>query len=63
MNVEQVWGVVRTILAALGGWVVAKGYVDDATLQAVLGALGTLFVAGWSVWSKRQPPPPALPPQ
>lgn len=53
MNAEQIWGIVRTILAAAGGYVVAKGWIDNATLQAVLGALGTLFVAGWSVWSKR----------
>lgn len=53
MTAEQIWGIVRTILAAAGGWVVAKGYIDNATLQAVLGALGTLFVAGWSVWSKK----------
>lgn len=60
MNAEQWWGVIRTILAALGGWVVAKGYVDNATLQAVLGALGTIFVAVWSVVAKKPatPPPP-----
>lgn len=55
MNGEQVWGIVRTILAAAGGWVVAKGYVDDATVQTVLGGLGTVFVAVWSVIAKRQP--------
>ena len=53
MNADQVWGIVRTILAAGGGYVVAKGYVDNATLQAVLGGLGTIFVAGWSFWSNR----------
>lgn len=55
MTAEQIWGIVRTILAAAGGWVVAKGYIDNATLQAVIGALGTLFVAAWSVWSKKKP--------
>jgi hypothetical protein len=53
MNAEQVWGIVRTILAAGGGYLAAKGIVDDATLQAVLGALGTIFVAGWSWYSKK----------
>ena len=53
MNADQVWGIVRTILAAGGGYIVAKGYVDNATLQSILGALGTLFVAGWSIWSNR----------
>lgn len=52
MTGEQIWGIARTILAAAGGFIVAKGYVDDATLQAILGGLGTVFVAVWSVWSK-----------
>lgn len=52
MTGEQIWGVARTILAAAGGYFVAKGYVDNATLQAVLGGAGTIFVAVWSVWSK-----------
>ncbi len=60
MNAEQVWGIIRTILAAISGWVVAKGYVDDATLQAVIGAVGTIFIAVWSFVAKKPstPPPP-----
>lgn len=56
MNGEQIWGVIRTLLAFAGGFVVSKGYIDDATLTAVLGALGTIFIAGWSVWSKAKKP-------
>ena len=59
MTADQIWGIVRTILAAAGGYAVAKGYIDNATLTAVLGALGTLFVAGWSVISKTKPVTPA----
>ena len=60
MNAEQVWGIIRTILAAFSGWVVAKGYVDDATLQSVIGAVGTIFIAVWSFVAKKpaNPPPP-----
>lgn len=53
MTGEQIWGVVRTILAALGGFVVAKGYVDAATLNTILGGVGTIFVAAWSLYSNR----------
>ena len=53
MTGEQVWGIVRTILAACGGYVVAKGYVDNATFQSILGGVGTVFVAVWSYWSKK----------
>lgn len=53
MEGPAIWGIVRTILAAFSGYIVAKGWVDDATYQAVLGALGTIFVAVWSVIAKK----------
>jgi hypothetical protein len=53
MTAEQVWGIVRTILAAGGGYIVAKGWIDNATMTSIIGAIGTLFIAGWSVWSKK----------
>ena len=55
MTPEEVGGVVRTVLAALGGYFVAKGLVDAATVTAVAGAVGTLVVAVWSVKVKRKP--------
>jgi len=55
MNGEQIWGIVRTVLAAVGGWATAKGYVSNELLTAVLGGLGTIFVAGWSAWSNKPP--------
>lgn len=57
MSAEEVGGVVRTVLAALGGYLVAKGVVDAATVTAVAGAIGTLVVAVWSVWVKRKAAP------
>lgn len=54
MTAEQIWGIVRTILAAAGGYIVAKGWVDNATIQSVIGALGTIFIAVWSVWAKKK---------
>ena len=53
MTAEQIWGIVRTILAAIGGYIVANGWIDNATVQSVIGALGTIFVAIWSVWAKK----------
>ena len=53
MNAEQVWGIARTILAAGAGYLAAKGIVDEATTGAVIGALGTIFVAGWSWYAKK----------
>ena len=53
MNPDQVMGVVRAILAAVGGLLVQKGYIDAVTLTAVIGALITLGSALWSVFSNR----------
>lgn len=53
MDGAAIWGIVRTILAAFSGYIVAKGWVDDATYQSVLGALGTIFVAVWSVFARK----------
>lgn len=53
MTGEQVWGVVRTILAAGGGVLVGKGYLTNEMLMAILGGLGTLFVGVWSVKAKK----------
>jgi hypothetical protein len=53
MTGDQVWGIVRTILAAAGGYLTAKGYVDADTLNTVLGGVGTVFVAVWSVLAKK----------
>lgn len=51
---EQIWGVVRTVAAAVGGYFIAKGVIDEATLTAVLGGAGTVFIAVWSWISKKK---------
>jgi len=53
MSKDMVWGIVRAILAAGSGYFVAKGVVDAGTAETVLGAIGVLFTAGWSIWDKK----------
>lgn len=53
MNSTELAGVVRTLVAAGGGFIVAKGWIDAETMSAVAGAVATLFVAIWSVKAKR----------
>lgn len=53
MTGEQIWGVVRTILAGVGGYFVSKGVVDGAFVDAIVGGIGTIFVAVWSFVSKK----------
>lgn len=53
MTGEQIAGVVRAIVAALGGYFVGQGLVDAQTVTAIGGAFATLAAAGWSIYSKR----------
>ncbi len=54
MNAEEFGGIVRTILAAVGGIAVGKGWLDNATMLSIAGALGTLAVGVWSIVAKRR---------
>jgi hypothetical protein len=53
MTGEQIAGVVRAIVAAVGGYFVGRGVVDGETVAAMSGAFATLATAAWSVWSKK----------
>lgn len=53
MNKDMVWGVVRAVLAAGGGYLISTGMLDESTVSASIGAIGILFAAGWSIWSKK----------
>lgn len=54
LNSVQVWSLVRQILLSLGGGLVAKGYIDGGTLEAIVGALVTLATAGYGLWVRRK---------
>lgn len=53
MNADQIGGIVRAILAAVAGYFVGKGVVDQGTATTIVGAIGTLVVAVWSVVTNR----------
>jgi hypothetical protein len=53
MNGDQIGGILRAVLAALGGILVTKGYVDDATVQTIVGGVVSVAVAVWSVASNK----------
>lgn len=54
MTGEQIAGIVRAIVSAVGGYFVGKGSIDGETVVTVGGALATLAAAVWSVWSKKE---------
>lgn len=53
MSWEQVAGIIRHILTFGGGVVVSKGWLDEATMTAVVGAIVTIGGAVWSITSKK----------
>jgi hypothetical protein len=54
MSSDAIMGIVRAVLAGLGGYLVAKGVIDEGTLNTIIGAIITLITAVWSVASKRK---------
>ena len=52
MNSDMIWQIVRYLLVAGGSWLTTKGYVDDASVQSTVGALGTLFGVAWGLYVK-----------
>lgn len=50
MNEQQLESLLRMILQFAGGFVVAKGWVDEKTMLGVAGALVTFGVTMWGIW-------------
>jgi len=53
MKQEQIAGIVRAVVAAVGGYFIGKGMVDAANVEIIAGALATLATAVWSVMAKK----------
>ena len=52
MNSDAILGLIRHLLTFGGGYVVAKGWLDDATLNGLVGAALTVIGGGWSIYDK-----------
>jgi len=53
MTKDMVWGIARAVLAAGSGYLVGTGLIDQTMASEVIGAIGVIFTAAWSVWSKK----------
>jgi len=51
---EQVLGIVRHTLTFVGGIIVMKGLVDEATVTEIIGGVMTLTGTIWSVIDKNK---------
>lgn len=53
MSAQQAAGIARALIAALGGFAVAKGWADATVVAEIGGIAATITVAVWSYRSKR----------
>ena len=49
---ERVLGIIRHTMTFAGGFLVMKGYGDEALMQELTGATLTLIGGIWSIFSK-----------
>lgn len=54
MDSTVIGGIVRTVLAAAAGYLVAKGYGDLDTWNSIIGALAVVATGAWSVLQKKK---------
>ena len=54
MTGEQVAGIVRTLMAAAGGWVISSGLFSATDWTTIVGAVSIVIAAGWSYFSKKK---------
>ena len=54
MTKAQIAGIARALAAALGGYLVGAGWVDQAMAEQLAGAAVTVAVAIWCVFPKKQ---------
>lgn len=52
MKTDIILGLVRHVLTLVGGYYVAKGAVDQGTVDTAVGALTALAGIGWSIHDK-----------
>jgi hypothetical protein len=54
LSKEQIMGIIRHALTFVGGIVVMKGLVDEATITEIVGGAMTLTGAIWSIVAKNK---------
>lgn len=53
MSSVTVMALIRHILTFAGGALVTLGWLDEATVQSLVGALTTVVGVLWSFWDKK----------
>jgi hypothetical protein len=50
---DQIGGLIRTLLVAVTGWAVGKGYITNDIAATVIGLGVTVGAAVWSFWTNK----------
>ncbi len=53
-TIEQFWSLARTLLQMLGAAMVTRGYLDEASLQVLLGAVMAIVTTVYSLYIRRK---------
>jgi len=53
MKQEQIMGIIRHALSAIGGLAVYKGWINEAASTELIGLVAMLIAVVWSVIVKR----------
>jgi hypothetical protein len=53
MTKDQVGGIARALFAGGFGYAAGKGYIPAGDYGDLIGALSTVAVAAWSIWTNR----------
>lgn len=53
INADQLTGILRAVLSAVGGYFVGIGIVDASTMTTIVGGIVTVAVSIWSVHNNR----------
>ena len=56
MNFDMILGLIRHVLTFLGGYLVSKGVVDEATMLEIVGAAMTIIGIIASFFDKKNRP-------
>lgn len=51
---EAIGTMIRAVLKIGGGALVAKGFADEAQVEAVIGAIVTIVGVAWGIWDAKK---------
>jgi hypothetical protein len=58
MNKDVILGIVRHVLTGVGGYFIAKGAIDAAAVELLVGSVITIAGVIWSILDKKPATPP-----